>query len=174
MTVSSPFWLLAAFLIKGVSSADNSPAADKMVDVKGEELFLQCGSDYTWTKDGDEEACDKTKSLGSLWNDPRGVYCRTKQDKSAPKSCVHVYVRRCMNCIELDPGTIAGFIVADIIMIGLIATAVYFVSGSELRRAGRASDKQNLIDKDAEYQVLGRRDNEQYSHLAPRPKRGGY
>ncbi|CAN2387874.1 CD3d molecule [Pristimantis euphronides] len=108
-------------------------------------------------------------NLGSLWNDPRGVYYLI-----GDKKYVHVYVRRCMNCIELDMRTIAGFIVADIIMIGLIAMAVYFVSGSEMRRPGRASDKQNLIDRDAEYQVLGHRDNEQYSHLAPRPKRGGY
>ncbi|KAM3920796.1 T-cell surface glycoprotein CD3 gamma chain-like [Leptodactylus fuscus] len=74
----------------------------------------------------------------------------------------------------MDAGTIAGFIVADVIMIVLIATAVYFVSGSETRRPGRASDKQNLIERDTEYQVLARRDNDPYSHLAPRAKRGGF
>ena len=43
----------------------------------------------------------------------------------------------CENCIELDPGTISGIVVADVIITILIAVAVYCVSGSERGRSSR-------------------------------------
>ncbi|XP_077106035.1 T-cell surface glycoprotein CD3 gamma chain-like isoform X1 [Ranitomeya variabilis] len=175
------FGLFVAFLVKGAFSDpanDKDPAKDPDIHVNDDILYLKCAKDYNWTKlDGETVASGKDLNLGSLWNDPRGIYALQKADGSEDSSetkYLHVFVRRCMNCIELNPGTIAGFIVADVIMIGLIAMAVYFVSGSEMRRPARASDKQNLIENNADYQVLGRRDNDQYSHLAPRPKRGGF
>ncbi|XP_040281546.1 T-cell surface glycoprotein CD3 gamma chain-like [Bufo bufo] len=168
--VPSHLWLVVALLVKGVFSEDKDKP--KAVE-RDDSLYLISVKDYTWQKDGVMLANGTDLNLGSLWNDPRGVYCRINSN-TEKKDCVHVYVRRCMNCIELDPGTIAGFVVADVIMIGLITMAVYFVSGSETRRPGRASDKQNLIEKDSDYQILGRRDDDQYSHLATRPKRGGY
>ncbi|XP_073441364.1 T-cell surface glycoprotein CD3 gamma chain-like [Dendrobates tinctorius] len=148
----------------------------KIEVIENDNLQLKCNKGYHWTKlNGEIVATGENLNLGSLWNDPRGIYILKKVDGSTEGHIyVNVFVRRCMNCIELNPGTIAGFIVADVIMIGLIAMAVYFVSGSEMRRPARASDKQNLIENNADYQVLGRRDNDQYSHLAPRPKRGGF
>ncbi|XP_069804267.1 T-cell surface glycoprotein CD3 gamma chain-like [Dendropsophus ebraccatus] len=166
--VISYFGLLFALYIQGVFS---QAKAKIHVDEKAGNLHVSC-KEGTLMKGGIVlKGKEEDLNLGSLWNDPRGLYsCNT----TGSQEFVHVYVRRCMNCIELDPGTIAGFIVADAIMIFLIATAVYFVSGSEIRRPGRASDKQNLIERDADYQALGRRDNEQYSRLAPRPNRGAF
>ncbi|XP_069597399.1 uncharacterized protein [Ranitomeya imitator] len=138
------FGLVVAFLVKGAFS---DPAQDKD-PAKDKDPEIHVNDDILYLK------CAKD-------------YNWTKLDGETVAS-------GCMNCIELNPGTIAGFIVADVIMIGLIAMAVYFVSGSEMRRPARASDKQNLIENNADYQVLGRRDNDQYSHLAPRPKRGGF
>ncbi|XP_040181374.1 T-cell surface glycoprotein CD3 gamma chain isoform X2 [Rana temporaria] len=102
---------------------------------------------------------------GSVWNDPRGTYSCQETDNVDSKKVkfIDVYVRKCQNCIELDAGTISGFIIADLIMIGFIAAAVYFVSGSETRRPGRASDKQNLIEGEQAYQELGPRRNDEYS-----------
>ncbi|XP_056398603.1 T-cell surface glycoprotein CD3 gamma chain-like isoform X2 [Hyla sarda] len=170
--VTFRFWLLLGLLIQGIFSQDTGTGKRHIQLEKGDHLHVKCIGGYTLKKKNDNSIANNTELLLRLWDDPRGVYYCEKKDK--PIESVQVYVRRCMNCIELDPTTIAGFIVADAIMIGLIATAVYFVSGSETRRPGRASDKQNLIERDTEYQVLGRRDNEQYSHLAPRPKRGGF
>ncbi|CAI9584330.1 unnamed protein product, partial [Staurois parvus] len=112
-----------------------------------------------------EESQNCLLNLGSVWNDPRGTYsCQDPDNKDVIKiKFIDVYVRKCQNCIELDSGTISGFIIADLIMIGFIAMAVYFVSGSETRRPGRASDKQNLIDGDQAYQELGPRRNDEYS-----------
>ncbi|XP_073513145.1 T-cell surface glycoprotein CD3 gamma chain-like [Phyllobates terribilis] len=164
------FGLVVAFLLKGAFSQDKDPELFE----KDDNLYLKCGN-YNWMNvGGGQMACSEHLNLGSLWNDPREVYAFSKADDGGDTKYLHVFVRKCMNCIELNPGTIAGFIVADVIMIGLIGMAVYFVSGSEMRRPARASDKQNLIEDNADYQVLGRRDNDQYSHLAPRPKRGGF
>ncbi|XP_018421637.1 PREDICTED: T-cell surface glycoprotein CD3 gamma chain [Nanorana parkeri] len=125
----------------------------------------------TWCEQKEYGSCNL--DLGSVWNDPRGTYsCRQSSSDSSTSDelFIDVYVRKCQNCIELDAGTICGFLIADFIMIGLIAMAVYFVSGSETRRPGRASDKQNLIDRDQEYQELGLRRNEEYSQLAGRKR----
>ncbi|XP_072011782.1 T-cell surface glycoprotein CD3 gamma chain-like [Engystomops pustulosus] len=169
--VTSHIWLVVAFFIHGVlSQAEDKDSFITGVE-KDDHLTLKFGTECSWEKDGEFQSNGTELKLGSLWNDPRGVYCAIT-DKT--KKCVNVYVRRCLNCIQLDAGTIAGFVVADVIMIGLIATAVYFVSGSETRRPGRASDKQNLIESETAYQVLRHRDNDAYSHLAPRPKRGGF
>ncbi|XP_075695044.1 T-cell surface glycoprotein CD3 gamma chain-like [Rhinoderma darwinii] len=172
--VTSRFWLSVTLFIIGVFAQDNVKDENIMVVEKGDNLYLKCSKDCKWFQDDVIVANGTDLLLGSLWNDPRGVYYRANPKDRSKREYIHVYVRRCMNCIELEPGTIAGFIVADVIMIGLIAMAVYFVSDSEIRRPGRASDKQNLIEKDSEYQILRQRDNDQYSYLASRPKRGGF
>ncbi|XP_063799658.1 T-cell surface glycoprotein CD3 gamma chain-like isoform X2 [Pseudophryne corroboree] len=146
---------------------------------KNEKLFLHCSfNQYSWKKDDSDlglEFNNTDLDLGSLWNDPRGVYScwDAAPDPRAPQY-IHVHVRKCQNCIELDTGTISGFLVADVIMIGLIAMAVYFVSGVETRRPGRASDKQNLIENDGAYQALGPRNEDPYSQPAPRMKTGAF
>ncbi|NP_001079051.1 CD3g molecule S homeolog precursor [Xenopus laevis] len=140
--------------------------------VKNNHLYLTCkvdekGESFLWTHDTKNiDLFNKTLDLGSVWNDPRGNYvCKATEDGT--EASIEVFVRMCQNCIEMDTGTISGFIIADIIMIGLIAIAVYCVSGSETRRPARASDKQNLLQNDL-YQPLGQRSEDTYSHLNSR------
>ncbi|XP_075460335.1 T-cell surface glycoprotein CD3 gamma chain-like isoform X2 [Ascaphus truei] len=143
------------------------------VDVsdKNGKLTLSCGDlkAMTWHKGVWELVGENsTLDLGSVWNDPRGHYS-CKGDKA--EKHIYVFVRMCQNCIELDLGTITGFIVADVIMIVLIAVAVYCISGSETRRPARASDKQNLISNEQLYQPLGERQDGAYSQLTTKAAR---
>ncbi|KAM8927698.1 T-cell surface glycoprotein CD3 gamma chain-like [Pelodytes ibericus] len=131
---------------------------------KNGKLSLSCSqATYKWKKDNVyvNDNDNKILEVGSTWDDPRGVYSCS----GAQSYYIDVYVRMCQNCIELDYGTIAGFLIADIIMIGLIGMAVYFVSGTETRRPPRASDKQVLIQNESQYQVLQGRQEDVYKHL---------
>lgn len=133
------------------------------------ELVLEC-------EGGNWDSGDKGKNLnlGALTRDPRGTYSCSKEGDSAIKNSLQVYVRMCENCIELDPGTISGIVVADVIITILIAVAVYFVSRTEKGRPsrGKSSDKQVLIPNDQLYQPLRDREESAYSHIsASRPRR---
>ncbi|XP_078538377.1 T-cell surface glycoprotein CD3 delta chain isoform X1 [Lissotriton helveticus] len=133
------------------------------------ELVLEC-------EGGNWESGDKGKdlNLGALIRDPRGTYTCQKEGDKAIKNTLQVYVRMCENCIELDPGTISGIVVADVIITVLIAVAVYCVSGTEKGRPtrGKSSDKQVLIPNDQLYQPLRDREESAYSHIsASRPRR---
>ncbi|KAE8592466.1 hypothetical protein XENTR_v10018762 [Xenopus tropicalis] len=120
-------------------------ATCKIIDasVKNNYLTLKCNSasSVIWKHNNEIiEANNTDLDLGSLWNDPRGTYsCKASENEN--EKSIEVFVRMCQNCIELDTGTISGFIVADIIMIGLIAIAVYCVSGSESRRPARGEGR---------------------------------
>ncbi|KAM4703260.1 T-cell surface glycoprotein CD3 gamma chain-like [Rhinophrynus dorsalis] len=131
-------------------------------------IVLNCDlENVQWFREGEDLSHnDKTLDLGSMWDDPRGLYsCTGNKDSGKVKWSLEVYVRMCQNCIEFDIGTISGFVVADVIMIGFIALAVYYVSGSETRRPARASDKQNLIQNEATYSHLMAGQTDEYSHL---------
>ncbi|KAG8434539.1 hypothetical protein GDO86_012787 [Hymenochirus boettgeri] len=106
------------------------------VELKNNKLSLKCNGENSFWKHEDLQLMDanKTLLLGSVWDDPRGQYICKEGSK---EHTIDVFVRMCQNCVELDFGTISGFIVADIIMISLIAMAVYCVSGSETRRPAR-------------------------------------
>ncbi|KAL6036485.1 hypothetical protein STEG23_003873 [Scotinomys teguina] len=58
----------------------------------------------------------------------------------------------CENCIELNTGTISGFIFAEIISIFFLAVGVYFIAGQDGVRQSRASDKQTLLPNEQLYQ----------------------
>ncbi|XP_077313015.1 T-cell surface glycoprotein CD3 gamma chain-like isoform X2 [Lithobates pipiens] len=158
-------WIIFTLGFTGIASQAEQIEVKEINDV----LYLNCPSkktNCTWEENGNKlTSMDCSLNLGSVWNDPRGIYSCQEADSNDPKNVkyIDVYVRKCQNCIELDAGTISGFIIADLIMIGLISAAVYFVSGSETRRPGRASDKQNLIQGDEDYQSLGPRRNDEYS-----------
>ncbi|XP_068096971.1 T-cell surface glycoprotein CD3 gamma chain-like isoform X2 [Hyperolius riggenbachi] len=139
-----------------------------------DKLTLKCPllENANWYKDTEKLPVPQSTVLElDLWSEPRGVYSCSTTDYSDSIPHIDVYVRKCLNCVEMDAATISGFVVADVIMIGLIAMAVYFVSGSETRRPGRGSDKQNLIESEPDYQRLGPRQNDPYSVLASRQKR---
>ncbi|XP_053308628.1 T-cell surface glycoprotein CD3 gamma chain-like [Spea bombifrons] len=156
-------WTLMIILCFAGTFADDNSITARTTDGK---LFLQCPGDKNeWLKDHyniTESFNSKELPLGSIWDDPRGLYTC---ESSAGTYQIEVYVRMCQNCVELDSGTIAGFLVADVIMIALIAVAVYCVAGTEARRPARASDKQSLIPNETLYQPLRDRQDDQYSQL---------
>ncbi|KAM5132151.1 T-cell surface glycoprotein CD3 gamma chain-like [Mantella aurantiaca] len=127
---------------------------------QNENLWLEYKSDKCeWKLEGESiDLTNCTLDLGSQWEDPRGTYSCQKPDDPSSEVFLDVFVRKCQNCIKMDAATISGFVIADLIMIAFIGMAVYFVSGSETRRPGRAaSDKQSLIGNDPNYQELGPR-----------------
>ncbi|KAJ1189982.1 hypothetical protein NDU88_006723 [Pleurodeles waltl] len=136
------------------------------------ELVLECkgATNAEWNTGGR----NLEVNLGALTRDPRGTYSCSEHGNPQSKDTLQVYVRMCENCIELDPGTISGIVVADVIITILIAVAVYCVSGSEKGRPsrGKSSDKQVLIPNDQLYQPLRDREESAYSHItASRPRR---
>ncbi|KAM6295798.1 T-cell surface glycoprotein CD3 gamma chain-like [Aegotheles albertisi] len=133
-------------------------------------VILQCAtdspSDISWQKDGNWVANTTQLDLGSVYDDPRGIYtCVMGNGKSSPPLQVHY--RMCQNCIEVDAPTISGIVVADVVATIFLAVAVYCITGQNKGRLSRASDRQNLIANEQLYQPLGEREDAQYSRLAP-------
>ncbi|XP_005069330.1 T-cell surface glycoprotein CD3 gamma chain [Mesocricetus auratus] len=126
-----------------------------------------------WSKDGSTispyNTTKNTWNLGSIAKDPRGTYwCQGAKDKS---KTLQLYYRMCENCIEINIGTICGFIFAEIISIFFLAVGVYLIAGQDGVRQSRASDKQTLLPNEQLYQPLKDRDDDQYSHLQGIPLR---
>ncbi|NXT22135.1 CD3D protein, partial [Syrrhaptes paradoxus] len=133
-------------------------------------VFLQCVTDsqtpVRWLKDGSEISNTTVLDLGTVYDDPRGVYaCELENGKRSPPLQLHY--RMCQNCIEVDAPTISGIVVADVVATVFLAVAVYCITGQDKGRMSRASDRQNLIANEQLYQPLGERDDGQYSRLAP-------
>ncbi|NP_001071114.1 T-cell surface glycoprotein CD3 gamma chain precursor [Rattus norvegicus] len=143
----------------------------KVDDSQGDgSVLLTCDFNektITWLKDGHRisppNATKSTWNLGNGAKDPRGMYqCRGAKKKS---QLLQVYYRLCENCIELNMGTVSGFIFAEIISIFFLAVGVYFIAGQDGVRQSRASDKQTLLQNEQVYQPLKDREYEQYSRL---------
>ncbi|XP_006104370.1 T-cell surface glycoprotein CD3 delta chain isoform X1 [Myotis lucifugus] len=104
--------------------------------------------------------------LGKRVLDPRGVYlCNETKEEGTTIYTLQVYYRMCQNCVELDPTTLAGIIVTDVIATLLLALGVYCFAGHETGRLPRAADTQALLRNDQLYQPLRDRNDAQYSHL---------
>lgn len=171
--------VLVIFLLQGTvvqPKQENQNHLVKVDDNRGDDsVFLTCGlkdKTITWLKDGHAISSNVTKhtwNLGSSAKDPRGMYwCQGPTGKSKP---LQVYYRMCENCIELNIGTISGFIFAEIISIFFLAVGVYFIAGQDGVRQSRASDKQTLLPNEQLYQPLKDRDDDQYSHLQGNQRR---
>ncbi|NWS62759.1 CD3D protein, partial [Chunga burmeisteri] len=133
-------------------------------------VFLQCVTQekgqIIWLKDGNRIGNTTELDLGSVYDDPRGIYaCELESRKKS--SSLQVHYRMCQNCIEVDAPTISGIVVADVVATIFLAVAVYCITGQDKGRMSRASDRQNLIANEQLYQPLGERDDGQYSRLAP-------
>ncbi|XP_028932048.1 T-cell surface glycoprotein CD3 delta chain-like isoform X3 [Ornithorhynchus anatinus] len=79
----------------------------------------------------------------------------------------------CQNCIEVDPVTLIGIIMGDILATGLLALGVFCMARHEGRPLSSASDQRSLMANDQLYQPLRDRDDGQYSHIGgnrPRKK----
>uniref|UniRef100_A0A452QFZ4 T-cell surface glycoprotein CD3 gamma chain n=1 Tax=Ursus americanus TaxID=9643 RepID=A0A452QFZ4_URSAM len=133
-------------------------------------VLLTCESqdkDVKWFKDGKQiTSLHKNKkklNLGSSITDPQGIYqCQGSSNISKP---LQVYYRMCQNCIDLNAGTVSGFVLAEVISVFFLAVGVYFIAGQDGVRQSRASDKQTLLSNDQLYQPLRDRENDQYGHL---------
>uniref|UniRef100_A0A8C6GUH2 T-cell surface glycoprotein CD3 gamma chain n=1 Tax=Mus spicilegus TaxID=10103 RepID=A0A8C6GUH2_MUSSI len=163
---------LVISLLQGTVAQTNK--AKNLVQVDGSRgdgsVLLTCGlTDKTikWLKDGSIisplNATKITWNLGNNAKDPRGTYqCQGAKETSNP---LQVYYRMCENCIELNIGTISGFIFAEVISIFFLALGVYLIAGQDGVRQSRASDKQTLLQNEQLYQPLKDREYDQYSHL---------
>ncbi|XP_029429838.1 T-cell surface glycoprotein CD3 delta chain [Rhinatrema bivittatum] len=159
--------IVLVLLFKGVV-----PEVEVEVKVKeaGGKVTLECttGSQNAmrWTKDEIVQESNKSElGLGPELNDPRGIY-KCEDMINGNRGVLQVYYRMCQSCIEFNPGTISGLLVADVIATALIAFAVYCVTRPDKGRSSRASDKQTLIQHEQLYQPLGDRGNSEYSHLS--------
>uniref|UniRef100_UPI00398F8D09 T-cell surface glycoprotein CD3 delta chain-like n=1 Tax=Pristiophorus japonicus TaxID=55135 RepID=UPI00398F8D09 len=136
-------------------------------------ITLQCRNMKEWEKDGVNYAklTDNGKvKITRLSDSDSGEYSCTDGDD---RSSAFVFVKLCRNCVALDPSTIFGIVVGDLIATIFIAVAIYCVTTSNKDKGHRASDKQNLVPRDQNdvYQDLGkRRGSCEYSQLAPRLK----
>ncbi|EFB18353.1 hypothetical protein PANDA_017771, partial [Ailuropoda melanoleuca] len=105
-------------------------------------VLLTCESqdkDVRWFKDGKQITSfhknKKKLNLGSSIKDPQGIYqCQGSSNISKP---LQVYYRMCQNCIDLNAGTVSGFVLAEIISIFFLAVGVYFVAGQDGVRQSR-------------------------------------
>ncbi|XP_048418100.1 T-cell surface glycoprotein CD3 gamma chain-like isoform X2 [Stegostoma tigrinum] len=133
-------------------------------------IILECPHSKSWKKDGityDKVMDNGNVILSTLSDSDSGEYSCTGDHGT---SSALVFVRFCRNCVKLDPGTISGIVVGDIIATTLIALAVYFVLSSNKDKASNESEKQNLVPLDHNdlYQDLGtRRGSCEYSQLSP-------
>ncbi|KAL1781887.1 T-cell surface glycoprotein CD3 gamma chain [Sigmodon hispidus] len=163
--------ILVIFLLQGTVAESKQENLVKVDDNRGDgSVLLTCDLkdlNITWLKDGNRISppnfSKHTWNIGSRTKDPRGMYwCQGEKVKSKP---LQVYYRLCENCIELNAGTISGFIFAEIISIFFLAVGVYFIAGQDGVRQSRASDKQTLLPNEQLYQPLRDRDDDQYSHI---------
>ncbi|XP_021552119.1 T-cell surface glycoprotein CD3 gamma chain [Neomonachus schauinslandi] len=164
--------ILAVTLLQGTIAQKKQEVPVVKVDDNREDglVFLICDSqdtNVTWFKDGKATTSShKNKNkfdLGSSIKDPQGIYqCQGSKNISKP---LQVYYRMCQNCIDLNAGTVSGFVFAEIISISFLAVGVYFIAGQDGVRQSRASDKQTLLSNDQLYQPLRDRENDQYGHL---------
>ncbi|XP_036392514.1 T-cell surface glycoprotein CD3 gamma chain-like [Megalops cyprinoides] len=89
---------------------------------------------------------------------------------------IFVKFRTCDNCIELDPSTVSGILVGDLVATVLIGVAVYFIAsqpkGKQVYRGSKASDRQNLIQNQQNdtYQPLTQGHSSEYSQLEKRKR----
>lgn len=164
-------FLVISLLQGTVAQKDEAKHLIQVDDSRGDgSVLLTCNlNDKTimWLKDGNRisppNATKNTWNLGNNAKDPRGTYqCQGAKEKS---KSLQVYYRMCENCIELNIGTISGFIFAEIISIFFLAVGVYFIAGQDGVRQSRASDKQTLLQNEQLYQPLKDREYDQYSHL---------
>ncbi|XP_036180037.1 T-cell surface glycoprotein CD3 delta chain [Myotis myotis] len=138
----------------------------KFVEELEDKVVLNC-TGITWLEGttGIKLQDNQSLDLGSRILDPRGVYLCNETQAQGNIYTLQVYYRMCQNCVELDPTTLAGIIVTDVIATLLLALGVYCFAGHETGRLPRAADTQALLRNDQLYQPLRDRNDAQYSHL---------
>ncbi|KAK1336405.1 hypothetical protein QTO34_004212 [Cnephaeus nilssonii] len=140
----------------------------EFVEELEDKVFLNCTGNIEWLEGtkGKLLPDNQTVDLGRRVLDPgerTSAVGRGKQTSHTP--CKYIIEVLCQNCVELDPATLAGIIVTDVLATLLLALGVYCFAGHETGRLSRAADTQALLRDDQLYQPLRDRNNAQYSHL---------
>nr|7PHR_D Chain D, T-cell surface glycoprotein CD3 delta chain, green fluorescent protein [synthetic construct] len=100
-------------------------------------VFVNCNTSITWVEGTvGTLLSDITRlDLGKRILDPRGIYrCNGTDIYKDKESTVQVHYRMCQSCVELDPATVAGIIVTDVIATLLLALGVFCFAGHETGR----------------------------------------
>ncbi|XP_072094393.1 T-cell surface glycoprotein CD3 delta chain-like isoform X2 [Mobula birostris] len=153
----------AAFLLFGIS--------DGTVVFKEQSggIALQCPNAGEWEKDGVSYAGKMDNGnlkLPRLSDTDTGEYtCINGQQRSS----AFVFVKLCKNCVQLDPNTISGIVIGDLIATIFIAVAIYCVVSSN---KGKASGNRSFAphNNDLYQELANRRGSSEYSQLTPRLK----
>ncbi|KAG8522203.1 T-cell surface glycoprotein CD3 delta chain, partial [Galemys pyrenaicus] len=130
-----------------------------------ENVHLSCEKSITLLSGTNLQKVGKDNTsvdLGKRILDPRGKYSCEKDGKT---QSLQIYYRMCQNCVELDPGTFSGLMIADVIATLLLALGVYCFAGHETGRLSEAANSQVVMRNDQLYQPLRERNNDQYSSL---------
>ncbi|XP_072885930.1 T-cell surface glycoprotein CD3 delta chain-like isoform X2 [Hemitrygon akajei] len=126
-------------------------------------ITLQCPNAGEWEKDGRKMDSGIVK-LTRLSDTDTGEYtCIDGQQRSS----TFVFVKLCKNCVQLDPSTISGIVIGDLIATIFIAVAIYCVVSSN-----KASGNRSFIphNNDLYQELANRRGSSEYSQLTPRLK----
>ncbi|XP_047373257.1 T-cell surface glycoprotein CD3 delta chain [Sciurus carolinensis] len=155
--------LILAALLYQVNSSNIT------VEEMENKVFLHCNASVVRLEGtvGIELPVNKYLDLGKRVLDPRGMYmCKGENEPTKNPFTVQIYYRMCQNCVELDPGTLAGILIADIIATLLLSLGVYCFTGHETTgRLSGAADTQTLLRNEQLYQPLRDHDDGQYSRL---------
>ncbi|XP_028932046.1 T-cell surface glycoprotein CD3 delta chain-like isoform X1 [Ornithorhynchus anatinus] len=163
-----PGLILVVIVTQGVDSADDKEGRIEMEEIedqlqvscKNEELYLLTHPAADW-----ENLKNRTVMTPKITDFSFMVKCSDK--------LLQVHSRMCQNCIEVDPVTLIGIIMGDILATGLLALGVFCMARHEGRPLSSASDQRSLMANDQLYQPLRDRDDGQYSHIGgnrPRKK----
>ncbi|XP_072094392.1 T-cell surface glycoprotein CD3 delta chain-like isoform X1 [Mobula birostris] len=156
----------AAFLLFGVSEAEIK------ITEAGNSLRLQCDNGNI-TFQGNEVGGSRPISSCPLmiWKATEadnGVYDCAKSSEPT-----FLFIKDCNNCIQVDPGTLSGIVIGDLVATFLIAVAVYCVSAPPKVKIYQASDRLALVKNDATaalYSGLRMEDRAEYSRLKSKAK----
>uniref|UniRef100_A0A8C4XB76 TYRO protein tyrosine kinase-binding protein n=1 Tax=Erpetoichthys calabaricus TaxID=27687 RepID=A0A8C4XB76_ERPCA len=155
--------LIIAGFLTGLQCADPNEIKDLSKD---DQILLSCNTDW---KGEDIKEGNSTLVLRNIDSSIKNYECGSKK--------ITIKIRPCDTCIQVDPGTVAGIVVGDILATVLIAVAVYFIASQQRNRmymGNKASDRQMLLAHDGNnrlYEPLRERDGGAYSQLAPRGNR---
>nr|ARM37746.1 T-cell surface glycoprotein CD3 gammadelta A [Scyliorhinus canicula] len=94
--------------------------------------------------------------------------------QSSHQQTAFIFIKRCLNCVNFDSGSIVGIVIGDLIAIILIAVAVYSITSPTKLKIHRASDRQALVpneDPGPIYTGIKQSDKQEYSRLEFRSKK---
>ncbi|XP_072885929.1 T-cell surface glycoprotein CD3 delta chain-like isoform X1 [Hemitrygon akajei] len=155
------FIVFIVFLLFGVSEA--------RIDISssGNSLRMNCMNRNITYKQSESETPTTLSSCPlTIWKATEannGIY----NCLSDPES-TFLFIKDCHNCIQVDPGTLAGIVIGDLVATFLIAVAVYCVSTPPKLKLYQAADRLALVKNDAAaalYSGLRKEDRAEYSRL---------